>query len=81
MLAVICLLVIRLKSQEEGHRQKIQLLREIILRLTENNAESSVKTLLADGLTQNLRHAGSALITDVAELQKELLSIIAEKNN
>jgi hypothetical protein len=81
MFATICVLVTRLKKQEAGHRQKIKLLREIILHLTENNADNSLKTLLADGLTLNLRHAGTTLMTDVADLQKELLGIIAEKNN
>ncbi len=81
LMGVICVLVIRLRKQEAGHRQKIILLREIILHLTENNADNSLKTLLADGLTLNLRHAGTTLMTDVADLQKELLGIIAEKNN
>lgn len=81
MLAIICLLLARLKRQELGHRQKIRMLREVILRLTENNADTGLKTILADGLTQNLRQAGTVLITDVADLQKELLGNISEKNN
>lgn len=83
LFVVLCLLsavlTIRIIRNRKKHRQKVQLLEEIIITLTVNELSLGTKLKLSAEIDEILSNGRVKLMRDIDELQHELFKIISQK--